>query len=101
MHHTARAVSKVYLVAVVWFVVMVAMAMALLGPMGTLYSAIDAAPQVRAFGNLAIAIMVATAVAGLIWSRLGARALATREDPHMVADPADSDREAALVPITR
>lgn len=101
MHDTVRAVSRFYLAAVVWFAVMVATAMALLGPMDALYSAIEAGPLVRAFGNIAIAVVVATAVAFFVWSRLGTSAPSTGEESHTVGSPVDNDHEAALVTINR
>ena len=96
MHDRARTITKLYLVAAVWFFVMLATALALLGPMGAIYSAIEASPEVRAFSTMAIAIVAATAVAGVIWSRLRAPARSAQEGRHSAADPSDDDSEAAL-----
>ena len=68
MSDTARVVTTFYLTAGIWLAVMLGTAAALLRPMGAFHSAIEAAPEVSAFTTTAIAIVVATVVAGAAWS---------------------------------
>ena len=99
MHDKATVITKIYLVGAVWFFVMLATAGALLVSSGAAYSAIDASPLVRAISTLSIAVMVATVVVGIMWSRLRARPRSAQQAPHLAADASDGDTDAALATI--
>jgi type VI protein secretion system component VasK len=99
MHDKATVITKIYLVGAVWFFVMLATAGALLVSSGAAYSAIDASPLVRAISTLSIAVMVATVVVGIMWSRLRARPRSAQQTPHLAADASDGDIDAALATI--
>jgi hypothetical protein len=70
MGDTARFVSAVYLTCAIWMMVMLGTVAAVLQPMDTLYSALEAGPAVRATGTMTIAVVVATLVAGAAWRRI-------------------------------
>ena len=99
MHDKARVITKIYLVGAVWFFVMLATAAALLLSFGAVYSALEASPLVRALSTLSIAVMTATVVAGVMWSRLRAGHRSEPEAPHRAADLSDGDSDAALATI--
>ncbi len=99
MHDKARVITKIYLVGAVWFFVMLATAAALLVSTGAVYSALEASPLVRAFSTLSIAVMTATVVTGVMWSRLRATVRSAQEAPNRTADASDGDSDAALATI--
>jgi hypothetical protein len=70
MGDTARFVSAVYLTVGIWMIVMLGTVVAVLQPMDAFYSAFDAGLAVRASATTAIAVVVATGVAGATWRRI-------------------------------
>ena len=96
MSNTVRTIAKSYFVAAVWFLVLLATAAVSLTSMGALYSAVDAEPTVRAFTTMTLAVVVATTVAGVLWSRLQARGRNGRPERRPATDPFDGDSEGTL-----
>ncbi len=94
MRDTARAITKLLLIAAVWFSVMLAAALALLLPMGALYSAFELAPEIRAASTMTIAIATATVAAALMWNHLRAVASSAPAGARTVSGAADNDAEA-------
>ena len=73
MRDTVKAISRLYLLIAIWFVVMVVTSLGLLGPMSMIFSAIGESPVNQALFTLGIAVSTATMVTGLAWMRLRAR----------------------------
>ena len=97
MRDTIKAISRFYLLAGIWFVVLAGTSLALLGPMGTIYSALDLGPAIRAVLTLSIATSAATLAAGLGWSHLRVARRSAPGTRHASGDLKDSGSAASLV----
>ena len=79
MQTRTKSITRIYIIGAVWFVVMLATALALPVPMGVIYEALDAGPAVRALATMSMAIITATAVAAFVWRKLGSLSMPAKD----------------------
>ena len=69
MNDTLKHVGRIYIIGAIWFAVMVATGLVLFRPLDVLYATIGAGPELHVLSTMAIAIVAAFVVTGLLWTR--------------------------------
>ncbi len=97
MRDTVSFLSRFYLMAAVWFAVLVGTSLALMGIMDPVYSAAELSPITRAALNLALGLLTATTAAWLGWSWLARRVVVASRSSRGHGDVMDGASAGELV----
>ncbi|MEA2025694.1 MAG: hypothetical protein U9O18_03285 [Chloroflexota bacterium] len=99
MQNTVRTVTRVYVVAVVWFFVMLTTALALSALTNDALLSLGAGPIVSTAATLAVAVLAGSMVAAVTWARLRSMASApVAHDQGSGRSPQDETQRVSSAP---
>jgi hypothetical protein len=95
MRDTVSFLSRFYLMAAVWFAVLVGTSLTLMGLMDPVYTAAELSPIARTVISLAIGFTAATTTAWLGWSWLSRRSMGLSRSSRGMARSSTVQRRAS------